>query len=131
MVWTNDDKILIASSCYYQGKNFRYTGDVKLWDVATGKERSTLPGPFGQILGIAMSPDGKTVALLDSAELRAESKLNLVNVETGKRHVLPSQPGYTFHSLHFTPKGKPLVTGIANDSVRVWEASLPTKDAKP
>ena len=34
---------------------------IRLWDVATGKERATLKGQFGG-LSVAFSPDGKVLA---------------------------------------------------------------------
>lgn len=38
------------------------TGYVKVWDVATGKERTTLVGHKDSVLVVAFSPDGKTLA---------------------------------------------------------------------
>ena len=38
-------------------------GTVKLWDVATGRERITLYGRFGGISWMMFSPDGRTLAL--------------------------------------------------------------------
>jgi WD40 repeat protein len=35
---------------------------VKLWDVATGKEKATLNGHTGDVTSVAFSPDGKTLA---------------------------------------------------------------------
>src|SRR5262249_6384642 len=75
MVWSADDKTLIASSYRYYGKNFKWKGDVKLWDVASGRERAALSGPFGLVLTMAISPDGKTLALLDAHELHAQADL--------------------------------------------------------
>jgi WD40 repeat protein len=37
-------------------------GTVKLWDIATGKERATLKGHAGIVWPVAYSPDGRTVA---------------------------------------------------------------------
>src|SRR6185312_6000905 len=36
--------------------------DVKLWDVASGKEKATLKGPTRGVNCLAFSPDGKTLA---------------------------------------------------------------------
>jgi WD40 repeat protein len=131
MVWIADDKTLIASSTRYYGKDYKWLGDVKLWDVASGKERATLRGPFGRVLAIAPSPDGKTLGLLDSPELHAEADLKLVDVDTGRQRVLPVPSGCSFLSLHFTPEGKLLVTGTSVDALRLWEVALPKRGEKP
>jgi WD40 repeat protein len=125
MVWGADDKTLIASSTRYEGKDYKWKGDVKLWDVGAGKERATLPGPFGQILAMALSPHGETLALLDSPELDAEADLKLVDVDTGGQRVLGAPPGYSFLSLRYTTEGKLLVTGASVDTLRLWEVSRP------
>jgi len=131
MVWSADDKTLIASSTRNEGKGFKWKGDVKLWDVASGKERATFPGPFGSVKAIVLSPDGKTLALLDSPELLAESDLKLVDVDTGRQRVLRVPPGCSFLSLRFTTEGKLLVVGTSVDALRLWEVSLPKREAKP
>ncbi len=131
MVWSVEEKTLIASSCRYEGKGDKWKGDVKLWDVASGKERATLPGPFGCIREMAVSPDGKTLALLDWPELREETDLKLVDVATGRQRVLSVPPGYSFLAPRFTTEGKLLVTGASADGLRLWEVSLPKKDGKP
>jgi WD40 repeat protein len=130
MVWSADDKTLIASSTRYQSKDYEWKGDVKLWDVASGKERASLQGPFGRIMAMAPSPDGKTLALLDAPALREESDLKLVDVDTGRRRVLRVPPGCSFLSLRFTAEGKLLVSGTSADSLRVWEVTLPKRDVK-
>jgi WD40 repeat protein len=37
-------------------------GEVKIWDMATGKEVWTLPGTTGAVYGVAFSPDGRRLA---------------------------------------------------------------------
>jgi WD40 repeat protein len=130
MVWSADGKTLIASSCRTEGKD-QEKGELKLWDVGSGKERATLPGPFGRILEMTLSPDGKTLALLDSPEKYADANLKIVDVDTGKQSIIRVPASYSFRSPHFTTEGKLLVTGASVDSVRLWEVSLPKKDAKP
>jgi WD40 repeat protein len=126
MIWSADDKTLIASSYRHEGKDYnKWKGDLKLWDVASGKERATLPGPFGHLVAISPSPHGKTLALLDSPELDAESDLKLVDVDTGGQRVMGAPPGYSFLSLRFTTEGKLLVTGASIDTLRLWEVSRP------
>src|SRR6516162_5178373 len=35
---------------------------IKLWDIQTGKEKSTLKGHTDSVVSVAFSPDGKTLA---------------------------------------------------------------------
>jgi WD40 repeat protein len=53
---------------------------IKLWDVATGKERATLKGHTGEVLSVAFSPDGKTLASGSN-----DQTIKLWDVATGKQ----------------------------------------------
>jgi WD40 repeat protein len=53
LAFSPDSKTLASGSC---------DGTVKLWDVAAGKERSTLHGHTGQVRSVAFSPDGRRLA---------------------------------------------------------------------
>ncbi|RKU17969.1 hypothetical protein C6503_10205 [Candidatus Poribacteria bacterium] len=44
-------------------------GTVMLWDVATGTHRNTLKGHNSDILGMHFSPNGDTLAIMDTAEV--------------------------------------------------------------
>ena len=57
----------------------RLQGTIKLWDLATGKERGTLEQYMGGVSALAYSPDGKTLA---AAGLSGDIKL--WDVATGK-----------------------------------------------
>jgi WD40 repeat protein len=131
MLWSADDKTLIASSIRHQGRDFKWKGDVKLWDVGSGKERSTLPGPFGRILAMALSSDGKTLALLDSPALHEDFDLKLVDVATSRQRAVHAPLGYTFLSLRFTAQGKLLLLGARVETLRLWEVSSGRKKGKP
>jgi WD40 repeat protein len=52
---------------------------IKLWDVATGKERATLGGDKGPVESVAYSPDGKTLA-----SGSYDQTIKLWDVATGK-----------------------------------------------
>ena len=42
-------------------------GDVRIWDLATGRRLAVLPVPSGQVTRLAFSPDGKTLAAATEA----------------------------------------------------------------
>jgi WD40 repeat protein len=124
LTYSSDGKTLIAVGTRYEGRDFRRKGDVKLWDVNTGRQRAAVAGPIGGVRGAALSPDGKTLALLDSEDLYAEADLKLVDVATGRQHLLHQEPGWSFVSLGFTAAGRLWVAGTSPDGVRLWDVSL-------
>lgn len=73
---TADDKFLITRGEAYLGNDGNLVGDndVKVWDLATGKQRD-FPKLAGQ--SIALSPDNKSLAVADDRLVR------LVDLLTG------------------------------------------------
>jgi WD40 repeat protein len=124
ITYSLDGGTLIASSARHEAKQPRYYGDVKLWDTATSKVHAELPGPFGAVAALALSPDGKMLALLDSPELYVDPEVKLVEVATGRQRILRSVPGHAFTSLSFTLDGRLFVTGTPDDRTqKLWEVS--------
>jgi WD40 repeat protein len=125
LTFSGDGRTLLAASTLYHGRRFKCQGNVKLWDVATGKERATFPGPFGRVVAAALSPDGKTVALLDSPKLHADPDLKLLNVATGRQRTIPTVPAHALLSLAFTTEGRLFVLGTPDDKTfKLWEVAL-------
>src|SRR5207244_516784 len=60
LAFTTDGKTLAVSGQAQEGETV--LGVIKVWDVASGQERGTFPGPR-QVQTLAFSPDGKTLAL--------------------------------------------------------------------
>jgi WD40 repeat protein len=120
-----DGKVLMAMSCRGYPKPPRLEGDLKLWDVATGKEHAGCDGPFGEVLVAALSPDCKTVGLLQIAADKSPD-LKLLDVATGKQRILRTVPAHSFTSLAFTGDGRLFVIGTPDDkALKLWEVSLP------
>jgi hypothetical protein len=59
------------------GDVYELGGEIRFWDVASGKEKQTLRGKIGAISGLAFAPDGKTLAVglwhKENVKLKGES----------------------------------------------------------
>jgi WD40 repeat protein len=92
-------------------------GEVKLWDVAAGKERFTLPQPPGEVYSLAFTPDGRTLAVayfqVDPKQVTGE--VQLWDVTTGKEQgTLKHESPRGVTRIGITPDGKTLA------AIEVW-----------
>src|SRR5262245_25883874 len=93
----------------------RRPGECKLWAVANGEERATLPGPTGGVCTLAFAPDGRTLALGG-----AESAVTFWDVATGtRRAALPMEPGWV-RAVAYAPDGQTLAV-LAGERVTLWD----------
>ncbi|MBL8823747.1 MAG: WD40 repeat domain-containing protein [Planctomycetia bacterium] len=105
---TSDDKSLITLGGERLENDGKLVGDttVKVWDLSTGKQRE-----FPQFAGqaIALSPEGKCLAVIDNHSVR------LVDLLTGKVVSTFSESKFPLRSVAFSPDGKTLAIGWSND----------------
>jgi RNA polymerase sigma factor (sigma-70 family) len=109
LVFSPDGRILATWNC--DGT----AGDLRLWNVATGKEMRHFEGHEARVNDLTYSPDGKTLATCSNECVR------LWDTTTGKP--LPSPTGLRTggSSLCFFPDGSALVVGKNNREVALWD----------
>jgi RNA polymerase sigma factor (sigma-70 family) len=96
--------------------------DIRLWDAATGKDLTQLPGMNKYDAIANFSPDGKTIvyARLEPDETDREEVV-LWDVEAGKERLVLHAPEGVRMAL-FSPDGKVLFTGDATGAhLKVWD----------
>jgi WD40 repeat protein len=109
VAFSPDGKLLAAGNRY---------GTVRVWDVATKKERVTLTGHAGDVWSIAFSPDGKTLATTDT-DWKKPSKIRLYDTTTWKERGSLPMPGEIL-CLAYSPDGKWLAAGSWDKTVRLF-----------
>jgi WD40 repeat protein/uncharacterized caspase-like protein len=118
MAFGSDGRILASGSSDKFGN-----GEIKLWDVGTGKELRTLPGHSGPISQVAFSrPDGKV--LVSGSE---SGIIKFWNVATGTELRTLTSSSDAITSLTFSPDGKILASGASDKTARLWDVATGTE----
>lgn len=94
-------------------------GEVRPWDVRTGKEAGAFEG-LEQYLSAAFSPDGRFLLTAD-LQLGDESPLRVWDV-AGRKEVarLSGHTGHGPEGVDISPDGRYAVTSSQDGTVRVW-----------
>jgi WD40 repeat protein len=100
-----------------KGDSLKFQGEVRVWDLPTGKAVLTLPHALQRTYSVAFSPDGKVLAA------GAPTKVFVWNAETGKEISAFDHEKTGLLNLHpvaFSPDGKQLASG-GQGAVKVWD----------
>lgn len=96
-------------------------GQIRLWEVADGKNLLTFKGHKGWVWTVAFSPDGQILASGGHDTL-----VKLWDVQTGDcLKTLDKHTGCVW-SVSFSPAGQTLASGSDDTSIRLWDVSLGT-----
>jgi WD40 repeat protein len=117
--------ILATAGGRFTDKGQAVPGEIKLWDLATGRDFLGLEPPGGEVTSLAFSPDGK-VLVSGSGEKVGNKSAGLVTlweVPTGRERVtLRGHDGWV-NSVAFSPDGKTIASASADQTIKLWDAA--------
>jgi WD40 repeat protein len=93
-------------------------GTVKVWDVASGKER-TLKGHVSDVWGVAFTPDGKALVSGDG-DWNRPGEVKLWDLDSGKELAALTHSGEML-GVAVSADGKRLAVGGWDKTARVWD----------
>jgi hypothetical protein len=104
----------------------RHKNALHVWELASGKERQTVPGGSGDywFWMVAAAPDGRTVAAT-----RSDGVVQLWDLHTGKELLNMAAVAGGVSRLAFSPDSRLLATGHRDGSIFIW--AVPVAGSPP
>jgi WD40 repeat protein len=113
MAFSPDGSALASGS--REASSERKSGEIKLWDVKTVRERASLSGYTGSVHGVVFSPDGRTLATTGSDKL-----IHLWEVGSYQERAFLVGHSDQIWSLAFRPDGQCLAS-TGWDGTVLWD----------
>jgi WD40 repeat protein/tRNA A-37 threonylcarbamoyl transferase component Bud32 len=111
-------RLASASRPLDSARTFNKPGEIKVWDVTSGKETLHLEGHTAAILMVVFSPDGQRLASAST-----DNTARLWDATTG--NLLLTFRGHTdqVSEVAFSPDGRRLASSSADQTLKVWDAA--------
>ena len=98
---------------------------IRLWDVTTGKLKTTLAGHTRFVNSVAFSSDGNTIA-----SASRDNTVKLWDIATGKlKATLEGHTGWGVYSVAFSPDGNTVASRSGVTTVKLWDVATGTLKA--
>jgi WD40 repeat protein len=128
VAFSSDGSVLAAASQWgrYTEQVWTSSAEVKLWDVATARERMTLKAKLRTVYRLALSPDGKTLAVVDATDTQGAAELKLLDLTTGREVLRHKSTIRTLLAIAFAADGALfLVEYPEQKTLKLWELPRP------
>jgi WD40 repeat protein len=121
VLFSPDGKVLVSLSNWFRRKPRAWEGQIKIWDLTSGKERVTHTGQFGHLLRTALSPNGKMLAFLHTEDFEGDAELRVLDLATNRvlfKHVGKVR---SLHSLEYGSDGTLFVFEVRDEQIQLWK----------
>ena len=115
VAFSPDGKLLAASS-----NSFDVSGEVTVFETATGIEKMTLKGHIYGVYQVAFSPKGHRIATAG-----CEGAAKVWETETGEELLTFQPTSEKLHCLAWSPDGRRIALGSRHAAVYVLDATIP------
>ncbi|MDF5706824.1 MAG: trypsin-like peptidase domain-containing protein [Nostoc sp. S4] len=88
---------------------------IKIWNLITGQEISTLKGHSGSVNSVAISPDGRTLASASQ-----DKTIKIWNLDTGQEISTLKGHSGSVNSVAISPDGRTLASGSDDKTIKIW-----------
>jgi WD40 repeat protein len=114
VAFSPDGNRLASGGGVWDGPKHQWvSGEVKVWDAATGQQTRTLQAHTGEVCCVAFSPDGKRLA-------SAGAGVKVWDAATGQESLTLNWQVFT---VAFSPDGQRLASASYDGTVMVWDAA--------
>jgi WD40 repeat protein len=100
------------------------TGQLKVWDVAQGRERFTMPVPRDELTfvsGLAFLPGGRRLVGTTGVPHGGEARIKIWNLDTQRLERFIRHGEFHIFCMALHPDGNTLATGCQDGVIRLWD----------
>lgn len=120
-------RLVSGGAVYHAQQGYLLGGEVKLWDVKSGKLLRSWNWPKYYVRKVAFSPDDKTVAVggTRSTDNKLTTDIEILNAQDGKLlRILPERQdaNYEVSQLIFSPDGKWIASWLLGEG-KLWDVA--------
>ncbi len=123
LAFSADGKRLASGGGAWDAQKKSYiSGELKVWDVAGGRETFSLQGLGQWVSSVAFSPDGQRIASTrgDPDHPDKPGEVNIWDAATGQEMVSLRKQTAFVTGVAFSPDGRQLVSAGYDRTVQVW-----------